>query len=142
MLPSVLRVGGVQLSVALPLPPDDAAETTIANAGSEAVDLPSLTRIVMPLLVPAAVGVPASLPVEVLNDAHEGLFAMLKVSASPFASLAVGVNAYAVPTVAEVPGVPVIVGAEFEPDPDEPETVRLNQGRAAEETPSEAMIMM
>jgi len=57
--------------------------------------LPSLTEIVMPLLVPAAVGVPASLPVDVLKVAHEGLLAILNVSASPFGSFAVGVNAYA-----------------------------------------------
>jgi hypothetical protein len=37
-------------------------------------------------------GVPERRPVEVLNVAHVGLFEMLNVSLSPFASLAVGVN--------------------------------------------------
>ncbi len=34
-----------------------------------------------PLIVPVAVGVPASWPVDVLNEAHVGLFAMENVSA-------------------------------------------------------------
>ena len=61
------------------------------------------------------------------------------MSASPFASFAVGVNAYAVPTVAVVPGVPVMVGAVFVPE--EPDTVMSNAGSEAEDTPSEAMII-
>jgi hypothetical protein len=40
----------------------------------------------------ALVGVPDSLPVVVLNVAHEGLFVMLKVSVSPSESAATGVK--------------------------------------------------
>jgi len=94
VLPSVLRVGGVQLSVAEPVVGEVAEEIVIAKAGNDAVPpLPSLTEITMLLFVPVALGVPESLPVDVLKVAHDGLFAMLKVSVSPFASLAVGVNA-------------------------------------------------
>ena len=91
------------------------ALTAIANAGSDVVALPSLTRIVMFANVPTfeLVGVPDKRPVEVLKAAHDGLLEMLNVSLSPFASLAVGVKAYAVPTLAEVLGVPEIVGARF-----------------------------
>jgi hypothetical protein len=56
-------------------------------------------------------GVPLKRPVVVLNDAHVGLFEMLNRSGSPFASRAVGWKLYAMPTVAEVEGVPEIVGA-------------------------------
>ena len=85
-------VGGVQLSDAEPVvlePPDD---TTIENAFSDALALPSLTAIVMLLFVPVDDGVPYSWPLDVLNVAHDGLFVTLKVSLSPFASLAVGVK--------------------------------------------------
>ena len=71
----MLRVGGVQLSVAEPVVVVD--DTTIENAGSEAVRLPSLTLMPMFEYVPvcALLGVPDSLPVVVLNVAHAGLFA-------------------------------------------------------------------
>jgi hypothetical protein len=95
----------------------------------------------MLLNVPVALGVPESRPVDVLNAAHDGLFAMLKVSGSLFASRAVGVKLYATPTCPVVGGVPVIVGAEFVP-PDDPETVMLNAGSIVEDTPSVTMIMM
>jgi len=85
-------VGGDQLNDADPVPPEGAAEATIAKAGRDTLALPSLTEITMPLLVPAAVGVPESRPLDVLKAAHEGLFAMLKVRGSLFASLAVGVK--------------------------------------------------
>ncbi len=92
------------------------AVTEIANAGSDVVAFPSLTRMTMFEYVPTCVvvGVPDTLPVEALNVAQFGLFVMLKVSVSLFASIAVGWNAYATPTVAFVGGVPEIVGAAFE----------------------------
>ncbi len=95
VLPSVLRVGGDQLSVAapVPLPPEGALETVIANPGNIAVDLPSLTAMTIVLLLPDTVGVPDNLPVLALNAAHEGTFEALKVSVSPFASFPVGVKA-------------------------------------------------
>ena len=66
----------------------------IANAGSDTVEVPSLTRIVMLENVPTfeLLGVPYKRPFVVLNVAHEGLFAMLKLSVLPFGSLALGVN--------------------------------------------------
>src|SRR4029079_1073314 len=51
--------------------------------------------------------------VVLLNVAQAGLFAMEYVSVSLSASLAEGWNEYAVPTVAEVPGAPDILGARF-----------------------------
>jgi hypothetical protein len=135
----VFCVGGTQLRVAEPVPDVGAVVTPIENAGSDAVALPSLTRIWMLLNVPVAVGVPESRPLDVLNVAHDGLFEMLKVSGSLFASRAVGVKLYATLTCADVGGVPVMVGAEFEPDP---ETVMLNAGSIVDDTPSVTMIMI
>src|SRR6185295_8447185 len=63
--------------------------------------------------VPTDAGVPESLPVEVLKLAQEGLFWMLKVSALPSASLAVGWKLYASPAVTDVGGDPAIVGARL-----------------------------
>ena len=136
----MLRVGGVQLSDAEPVPPEVADETTIANGASDALALPSLTATVTPLKVPVAEGVPESLPDVVLNAAHEGLFWMLNVSASPLGSLAVGVKLYAVPTLPLVTGAPVIVGAVF--DDDVPVTVILKVVSEVEETPSVATSRM
>ncbi len=90
----MLRVGGVQLSVAAP-DELEAAVTAIENAGSDTVLVPSLTRMVTLAYVPTCelVGVPDRRPVVVLNDAHDGLLAMLKVRVLRFGSLADGVNA-------------------------------------------------
>ena len=66
--------------------------TVIANAGSEAVAVPSLTLMMMLLKVPAAVGVPFRRPVELLNVAQVGLFWIVKPSDWPSASFAVGWN--------------------------------------------------
>jgi hypothetical protein len=63
--------------------------------------------------VPVAVGVPESLPVVVLNVAHEGRLRIENVRGLPSGSRAVGWNEYAVPTFAVVGGVPVIVGVLF-----------------------------
>jgi hypothetical protein len=105
------------------------------------VALPSLTRITMLLNVLAAVGVPESWPVAVLNVAHVGLLSMLNASASLFASLAAGVKVYAVPTFAVVAGVPEIVGAAFTVAV--PLAAMLKAGcKDAEVTPSVTMIMM
>jgi len=55
-----------------------AAATVIENAASATLDaLPSLTLIEMLANVPAAVGVPWSCPVVVLNVAQAGRFVML-----------------------------------------------------------------
>jgi hypothetical protein len=89
-----------------------AAVTVIENEGNDLVELPSLTRITMPDVVPtfAAAGVPLNRPVVVLNIAQTGLFWMLNLSGSLSASLAVGWNEYACPTATVVAGVPEILG--------------------------------
>ena len=85
----------------------------------------------------ALVGVPCKRPVLVENVAHDGRFAMLNVRGLPFASAAVGVNVYCVPTVAVVAGVPVIVGATFAAV-----TAIENAGNAAVAWPSLTLIRM
>src|SRR5688572_19156645 len=92
------------------------ALTTIENVASCALPpCPSLTPMPMFENVPtfAAVGVPANRPVAVLKVAQVGRFVMLKVSVPPSGSLAVGVNAYAVPAATDVGGAPEIVGGWF-----------------------------
>jgi hypothetical protein len=92
-LPTPTEVAGVpeMRGAVLLLEP---ALTAIENAAKDVVALPSLTRIVMFENVPTfeLVGVPDKRPVEVLNAAHAGLFEILNVSLSPFASLALGVK--------------------------------------------------
>ena len=70
------------------------ATTVIANAGKDETRRPSETRITMLLYVPACVlaGVPESVPLPVLNEAHAGLFEIVKVSVLFCASLAEGVK--------------------------------------------------
>jgi hypothetical protein len=110
--PSVFVVGGVQLIVAEPVA---TACTVSANGASDALKVPSLTRMTMPLVAPTcpAPGVPESRPVAVSNVAQAGGFVMLNVRGLPSGSLAVGVNVYAVPCMTAVAGVPLIVGARF-----------------------------
>lgn len=86
-------------------------ETMMLKAPNEVVALPSLTLMMMLLWVPVAVGVPASVPVEVEKVAQLGLFWILKPNESPFTSLATGRKLYAIPTFAVVGGVPAIAGA-------------------------------
>ena len=112
VVPSVFCVGACQVSDALPVvgtPP----VVVIENAGSDTVAAPSLTRMMMLLAVPAAVGVPDKRPVAVLNVSQLGRLSIVHASVSPFASLAVGWKTYCAPTVAAVGGVPLIVGAVF-----------------------------
>src|SRR5512139_2147970 len=86
----------------------------------------------------AVAGVPCRRPVLVLNVAQAGLFVMLNVSVVPaFASLAVGVNVYCVPTVAVVGGVPEITGGVFEDA-----TVIENAGSGVDALPSLTLITM
>lgn len=115
MLPSVLRVGGVQLRDAEPVPPPlvDDPDTVMLNQGRAAEDTPSVTMIMTYELVPAEVGVPESLPVDVLNEAQDGLLRMEKVTVLPSGSFATGWNEYAWPTFAVVAGEPVMVGVLF-----------------------------
>jgi len=85
----------------------------------------------------AFAGVPCRRPVAELNDAQLGLLAMLNVSVPPFASLAVGVNAYCVPAVAVVGGVPEITGGVFDDT-----TVIENAGSGVDALPSLTLITM
>jgi hypothetical protein len=90
-----------------------AVRTVIENAGSATLVPPSLTLMTMLEAVPrfALLGVPESLPVEVLNTSQLGLFWMENVSVLPSASAAVGWKLYATPTIAPVGRMPLIVGA-------------------------------
>ncbi len=92
-LPSLLIVGRVHVKVALPVVTGAAITATVKGA-REVVTLPSLTLMVIPVDEPtlAAVGTPLNLPLAVLKVAHAGLLLILKPSASPLASLAVGVK--------------------------------------------------
>ena len=76
------------------------------KAVSGVLTLPSLTLMTMFEYVPASVvaGVPDSRPVDVLKAAHAGFAEMANVSASPFASAAVGLKEYAAPAVTDVLG--------------------------------------
>jgi hypothetical protein len=68
--------------------------TVIVNGASEAEAVPSLTEMVMLANEPTLddVGVPDSWPVEVLNEAQEGMFVIENVSAAPRGLDAAGVN--------------------------------------------------
>ena len=102
-----------------------AACTAIVNAGREVVVVPSLALIRIPECAAAAVGVPERRPLLVLKVAHAGLFVMLNVRVLPSASLAVGWKLYALPTVTEVAGEPLIFGALFVPPPEAAATVMV-----------------
>ena len=84
------------------------AVTAIANEGSDAVVVPSLTLITMLPNVPVVPvgGVPLSRPIDVSNDAQLGLPEIANISVLPSGSLAVGTNAYAVPASTLVIGTP------------------------------------
>ena len=68
--------------------------TAMANAGSTALDVPSLTLITMFEYVPtlAAAGVPLNRPVLVLKLAQEGLLLIENVSVLPLGSVVVGMK--------------------------------------------------
>jgi hypothetical protein len=109
-----------------------AALTVIVKDASEALAVPSLTVITMPEKAPVFVapGVPESLPFVVLNVAQLGFPAIENVSVPPRGLDAVGVNEYAVPTVAVVAGMPEMVGGVAAV------TVMLKVGSEAVEVPS------
>ncbi len=72
------------------------ALTVKLNDGNETLEKPSLTLIVMPLVVPILDfdGDPLNVPLLELNTAHLGLFFMLNFRLLPSGSLAVGVKVY------------------------------------------------
>lgn len=114
------------------------AFTVIEKVGTDALRDPSLAVITMPDVVPACalVGVPESLPVEVLKLAQEGLFLIEKVMPWPSGSEATGWNTYWEPAVTFGAGVPEIVGARLV----DPVTVMENRGSAALKLPSLTLI--
>jgi len=117
-----------------------AAVTVMLNASNPVVYVPSLTLIAIFACVAAVVGVPLSWPVALLNAAHAGLLAIVNVSASPFASLAEGVNEYALPACTVVAGEPLITGGVGATPP---ATLIENAGRATVVMPSlTAMVML
>jgi hypothetical protein len=73
-LPTVAEEGGVPEIVGAVFAGADGAVTVMENAESDELATPSLTLITMFENVPSldVVGVPDSVPVLVLNDAHEG----------------------------------------------------------------------
>src|SRR5262245_30173685 len=110
------------------------------KAASDALAVPSLTLITMPVVVPTLAwpGVPVSRPVAVSNEAHAGRFVMLNVSVLPSGSEAVGWNEYATPCITDVVGEPEIVGGRFGAGL----TVIVNAGIEALAEPSLTLIAM
>ena len=109
MVPLVLRVGGVQLSVAEPVV--DVVDTTIATSAAKR----SKCRADADANVRERAGLRAARrarqPARRRAERGPGWpFAMLKVRVLPSGSRAVGVNANATPVRTEVGGVPEIVG--------------------------------
>jgi hypothetical protein len=84
------------------------------------------------------VGAPDNWPVLALNVAQVGLFVMLKLSASPSASLADGVKLYDCPAVTALAGEPLIAGALFADAVTETE----NAGKDVMLRPSVARMLM
>ncbi|HEV2443505.1 MAG TPA: hypothetical protein VGT07_13355 [Steroidobacteraceae bacterium] len=75
-----------------------------------------------------ALGVPVSVPVELLKVAQLGVFVIENVSVLPLGSVVVGVNVYVCPAVTLADGVPEIVGG---PEPPAAVTFTENEGREA-----------
>jgi hypothetical protein len=104
------------------------------KARSEVRLVPSLAEITILENVPTfeEVGVPVSAPVDVLNAAQLGRFAIDQVSVRPSGSEPVGRNEYALPTVTEVAGVPLTTGARLVVPPlDLATTAMENAGKLA-----------
>ena len=95
-VPTTIEVAGLPEIVGGRLVLLGGAMTLTSNAGRTVCALPSETHTTIPRCMPtsAAAGVPDSSPVAVLNDAQAGFASMPKISASPSASAAAGVNAY------------------------------------------------
>ena len=91
----------------------DADKTSTKNADNEFWSCPSLTVIVIDWCRPTspAPGGPVTEPVPESNMPLTRRFWIEKVSGSPSASLAVGVNEYGWPSVTVFDGVPEITGA-------------------------------
>src|SRR5690554_2603289 len=90
-VPSVYWLGEVQLRAAVP---DGAGEVTATENAASDAEAPLLSVTVMRMFdqVPGSSGVQVSAPVTVSNRAAAGLPEMDHVSASPSASVAVGVK--------------------------------------------------
>ena len=112
-MPSVFKVGAIQLRLALP-GGGCAAATVMEKAGNAADENPSLTLITIPEYVPTPVAVPLNRPVAMLKVAHAGMFVIENDSVLPDGSVVVGVNEYDVPAVTLAGGVPDMVGGGAE----------------------------
>jgi len=89
--------------------------TVILKAANEALAVPSLTLITIPVVVPTSLidGVPDNEPEAELKVLQLGAFVIEKVRLSLSTSFAIGVNKYAASSNTEVAGVPLIVGGVF-----------------------------
>ena len=108
-----------------------AAVTVMVNAGSDALEVPSVALITMFENAPTFEldGAPLSSPLAVLNCAHAGPLLILNDTAAPLPPDAVGVNEYICPTGSLFAGLPLIVsllaGLTVVPGPSQAVSVRL-----------------
>jgi hypothetical protein len=114
------------------------------NDGSDVRLVPSLALITMPEYVPTCddVGVPVSAPLAVLKFAQAGRFVIDQVSVRPSGSEPVGRNAYALPAVTEVGGVPLNTGARLVVVPPLVERVDVIENGASEAVPVALLTLM
>jgi hypothetical protein len=94
-VPSLFVVGGTQLTAALPVVVVVPLAVTVIEKGASCADeRPSVTLIVILETVPTLeeVGVPLSVPVDVLKLAHAGLLEIWKYRVRDLVSVAVGVK--------------------------------------------------
>src|SRR5688500_18121765 len=86
VVPSAFTDGGSHRRATAAGDPEPDPETDTGNAGSEVIDLASVTRLCTLRVTPVRVGLPDSSPVLGSNVAHEGRFMIMKLSRSRFAS--------------------------------------------------------
>src|SRR5688500_16094714 len=95
--------------------------------------------VMLPKLpISSSAGVPESTPVEVLNVAQDGRFAMLKVSGLPSGSEALGWKLYVASASSEVTGEPLMTGGRFAWPP----TRIVKEGNDAEAVASLTVMVM
>ena len=110
--PALIVVGGVPEIRGGELVLEPEPVTVIENAGSHAVEVPSLTPMRMFEYVPtsALVGMSDNWQRVLLKTAHAGAFWIEHRSSSPSASEIVAMKLYQTPTLTVVAGVPEIFG--------------------------------
>ena len=120
-----------------------ACTTVIVKAASETLSVPSETEMTMPGCGPTAAdpGVPLKRPVDWLKLAQSGFPLMLKLSACPSGSEAVGRNEYALPAVTASVGEPLMTGARLTGGGGSPaETLMAKAGSDRDAAPSDTEI--